>query len=163
MLPAVSQPKLGAHTDITLGGGVSYRLGIHEQFSAPGFNIESYLRFVEEYKLGLDFSYYVAKGNFSPTDFEINLNGTVLLFIYEGWQILGLAGIQFAWFEYDWGEIFGDEYYNGLGFNLGASCEHEVTYEGGKIDIFVDPKITFYNVNELRVTPSISIGVRHVF
>lgn len=154
---AVSQPRILTRHEITVGGGLSYRHGIVEEFMAPGINVEGYYHFVDEFRAGLDITYYLVDFGFSSPAFEINVNTGTLLFEEDLWLIYGLAGFQFIWIDYDWGEPFGNEKHYGVGFSLGGSVEYDLNY----IRIFAEPKMTLYNLDSFRSTPSISIGVRY--
>jgi len=156
-----SQSRIFRSNDVYVGGGISYRHGIFEDFSASGISLESYYRFFdsENYRTGIDVTYYVVDGDFSPTAFEVNLNTHFYLAEYYEWVFHGLLGGQFMWVEYDWGEVFRSEIYTGFGVNLGGIVE----YDMGDIIIFAQPKVTFYNVNEFRITPQLTLGARYVF
>ena len=147
--------------NLSIGGGISYRHGLLEEFSAPGINLESYYRFFdsENFRTGIDLTYYVVDGNFSPTAFEANINTHFLVFDHEQWIFHGLVGVQFIWVEYDWGEVFESERYSGPGANLGGIVEYYI----GDIRIFAEPKVTFYDFDEFRTTPQFTLGVRYSF
>ncbi len=147
--------------DNYIGGGISYRHGILEDFSAPGINLETYYRFFDSdiFRTGIDLTYYVVDGDFSPSAFEANLNTHFLLEENAQWIYHGLVGVQFMWVDYDWGEVFGSERYYGFGANLGGIVEYYI----GDIRIFAEPKVTFYDFDTFRITPQLTLGVRYVF
>ncbi len=148
------------YDDFSIGGGISYRLGIKEEFSSPGINLEFYYYFIDYFRSGIDLTYYIVDGNFSPSAFEANINVCALFFPDRYWSIYGLAGIQFIWIEYDWGEEFGKDKHYGFGFNLGGSVEYNLE---DNFKIFAEPKITLYCIDKFRMTPNFTLGVRYFF
>jgi len=159
-MTALCYPRIGSRYEYTLGGGVSYRLGIKEDFGAMGINIESYYYFVDQFRAGLDLHYYLVDFDFSPSAIEVNLNTGLTLIENRYLALLGLAGFQFIWIDYDWdNEVFGNDRHYGLGLNLGANVEYDIDF----FKIFVEPKMTLYAVNEFRITPSFTFGVRYFF
>ena len=156
---AASQPRMALRNDITIGGGASYRLGIKEEFSAMGINLESYFYFVDEFRAGLDLHYYLVDFDFSPAAWEANLNTGVLVLEDRDVYIYGLIGLQFLWIDYDWGEEFGKDKHYGFGVNLGGSVEYDIDF----LKIYAEPKITLYTVNKFRIASTFSLGIRYTF
>ncbi len=147
------------YDDFCIGGGFSYRLGIKEEFSSPGLNMEFHYYVIDYFRTGIDLTYYVANINFSPAAFETNVSGSFLYALDREWTLYGLTGFQFIWAQYDWDEPFGKESHIGLGFNLGGGIE----YYPGYVSIFTQPKITLYCIDRFRITPNFTIGVRYFF
>ena len=150
---------MALRNDITIGGGPSYRLGVKEEFSAMGINIESYYYFVNEFRVGLDLHYYLVDWDFSPRAWEANINTGILVLEDRDLYVFGLLGIQFLWVEYDWGEAFGKDKHYGFGFNIGGSVEYDIDF----LRFYAEPKITLYTVNKFRFTPNLAIGIRYFF
>ncbi len=156
--------KGGFRTDnLSLGGGISYRLGVREDFRHAGIHIESYYSFTRHISAGLDGTYHLL---FSPySAYDINMNAMFLPNPDDDWRFNALVGIQYISIEYYWGD--GDiedkyglatalDHHSGFGFNLGTNIE----YGHDDFRMFTQPKITLYCLDKFRMTPNIKLGVR---
>ncbi len=158
-LVVFSQPPVIRQDNFSVGGGVSYRHGIKEDFSRPGINLEFYYFLMDNFRGGLDLAYYAEDIDLSTSAFEANLNAIVNFSSFDDFLIYGLLGGQFAYIEYDWDVNFEKGKYNGIGLNMGAGLEYIID----NIIIHGQPKATLYCLDTFRITPSYRLGVRYVF